>query len=169
MKIKEKYNMEDVVNIGFYETSFLSSSRLGLIQKSAVGGRIKFYENEEIYNKTEQKGMSAGNYIPNVDELMDGINVTFDNKMKIKTYEENISNEEFKTFLNVLFNYKTDFIEKGHYDSKKFEGTDWKFNIKFKDGTNLKVTGFHDEPEELMNIRKLFNIYGCKFNIPMEY
>lgn len=168
MKIKEKYNAEDVESIGFYETSFLSNSCLGLVERSAVGGRIKFFQNEEIFNKENQKGMSAGNYIPNVDEIMNGINVRFDNKMKINVYEENISNEEFKTFINVLFNYKSDFIEKGHYDSESFEGTDWKFNIKFKDGNNIKVTGFHNEPEELINIRKLFNIYGCKFDIPLN-
>lgn len=168
MKLREKYKIEDVENICFYEKAFFSNTCLGVVERSAVGGRIRFYQNNKKYNTSTGKDISLANYIPQIEDLMSGIYVKFDERLNINTYEENISEEEYKTFLNVLFNYKTDFIEKSHYDYGGVSGTDWIFRINFRNGEKIETTGFHEEPEELMNIRKLFNIYGCEFEIPDE-
>jgi len=166
MKIRDKYKIEEVENVCFYENAFFSNTCLGIVERSAVGGRIRFYQNNKKYNTNDGKDLSIGNYIPNIEELMNDIYVKFDEKLGISVYEENITQEEYKTFLNVIFNYKTDFIEKSHYDYKGTSGTDWIFRINLTNGERIETTGFHEEPIELMNIRKLFNIYGCNFEIP---
>ena len=168
MKLKNKYKLEDVENICFYEKAFFSNTCLGVVERSAVGGKVRFYQNDKTYNTSQGKDIALANYIPHIEELMKGIYVKFDEKLEISTYEENISDKEYKTFINLIFNYDTDFIDKFHYDYGGVSGTDWMFRINFRNGEKIETTGFHEEPEELMNIRKLFNIYGCNFEIPEE-